>query len=71
MHRDFWITMLVEIKAHSRKEFDRIYDHMRRQGVKIDDVYEPDYKILANVSKRQKLDLEERGVDIRGMGYAD
>lgn len=56
-----------EIKASSRKEFDRIFDHMKRMGMKIDDIHEPDYKILAKLSKRQQRDLEERGVFIRGM----
>ena len=56
-----------EIKASSRKEFDRIFDHMKRRGMKIDDIHEPDYKILAKLSKKQQRDLEERGVSIRGM----
>lgn len=58
---------LFEIKASSRQEFDRIFNHMKQMGVKIDDFHEPDYKILAKLSKRQREDLESRGISIRGM----
>ena len=58
---------LFEIKASSRQEFDRIFNHMKQRGIKMDDFYEPDYKILARLSKRQREDLETRGVSIRGM----
>jgi hypothetical protein len=40
---------------------------MKTRGIKVDDVFEPDYKILSYLSDKQRRDLESRGVQIRGM----
>ena len=54
-----------EIHAGSRHEFNRIIEFLRSRRMEINDTYEPEYKILVHLSKREKLDLEERGVDLR------
>ncbi len=59
--------MHFEIQAKNRHEFDEVIDLMKKHGMNIQDLCENNYRVLAKLSKRQKLDLENRGYNLRGM----